>query len=206
MTFIRASVASVLAAAAMAWATPAAADSDVFGTYTFAAEDGENATWTMMPCADDAPGCVRVSETGNAMRAPWSGDAHWSVGSLILLVQQPDAILCADGTSAPGVNTYSWDGASLSGSASLITNGACGEKSASLSIPFKLARLGAAEAQVPPAPPAAVPAPPAPPAGVAPAAAPAGVVPAPQPAPPPSPPLAAESTAGPSGEPPAPAG
>jgi VanZ family protein len=145
MTFVRIALASAAAVGGMACAAPAAADSEVFGTYAFAAEDGENATWTLTPCADNPPGCVRVSETGNAKRAPWSGDAHWAVGSLILFVQQPDAILCEDGASAPGLNTYSWEGSSLSGSVSIITKGACGTKSASLSIPFRLTRLGAAK-------------------------------------------------------------
>ena len=200
MTLIRVAAACTLAVCGLAWAATAAADSDVFGTYAFAAEDGENATWTLTPCADNAPGCVRVSETGNSKRAPWSGDAHWSVGSLILVVQQPDAILCQDGPPAPGMNTYSWEGSSLSGSASIITNGACGTKSASLSIPFKLSRIGAAEAQVPAGPPAAAQGPPPPSAGVAPATPPPPQETAP------APPLAAESTAGPAGAPPAPAG
>jgi hypothetical protein len=201
MTLIRAAVVVALAAGGLAWAAPAAADSDVFGTYAFAADDGENATWILTPCADNAPGCVRVAETGNSKRAPWSGDAHWSVGSLILFVQQPDAILCEGGTAAPGMNTYSWDGGSMSGSASILTHGACGIKAASLSIPFKLTRLGAAEVQRPPAAPAGVPpaGPPAAPQAVAPPPAPQGVAPAP------SAPLAAESTAGPVGTAPAPA-
>jgi len=194
MTLIRAVVAS-LAAGGLAWAAPAAADSDVFGTYAFAADDGENATWILTPCADTAPGCVRVAETGNSKRAPWSGDAHWSVGSLILFVQQPDAILCEGGTAAPGTNTYSWDGGSMSGSASILTRGACGTKAASLSIPFTLTRLGTAEVQRPPAAPAAT----------APGAAPTAP-PAPQEmTPAPAAPLAAESSAGPVGAPPAPA-
>ena len=200
MTLIRAAVVAALTAGAVAWAGPAAADSDVFGTYTFAADDGESATWMLTPCADNAPGCVRVSETGNSKRAPWTGEAHWSVGSLILFVQQPDAILCEGGPAAPGMNTYSWEGSSMSGSVSILTNGACGKKAASLSIPFKLTRLGAAEVQSPPAAPTGV-------APGAPAAPPPDAVPpaTPQGAPAPSAPLAAESTAGPVGTAPAPA-
>jgi hypothetical protein len=217
MTFIRPAIATALAigAAMAAPATaPAAADSDIYGTYSFAADDGENATWTLTPCADDAPGCVRVSEAGNSKRAPWSGDAHWSVGSLILFVQQPDAILCEDGSAVPGRNTYSWDGATMSGSASIIPNGACGTKIASLSIPFKLTRIGAAEAQPPaaPTPPAPAPAPAALPAAPVPTSAPAQAAPAeappaapPEAAPASTAPLPAESTAGPALAPPAPA-
>ena len=201
MTLIRLAIAAALAAGGVAWAAPAAADSDVFGTYAFAADDGENATWILTPCADNAPGCVRVAETGNSKRAPWSGDAHWSVGSLILFVQQPDAILCEGGAPAPGTNTYSWEGASMSGSVSILTNGACGKKSASLSIPFTLTRIGVAEVQAPPVAPAGVApaAAPAAPQDLAPPAASQDVAPAP------TAPLAAESTAGPVGTAPAPA-
>lgn len=182
------------AAGAVAIAVPAgAADAEVFGTYSFTADDGESATWTLTPCADDAPGCVRVAETGNSRRAPWSGDAHWSVGSLILFVQQPDAILCDDGTAVPGTKTYSLDGATFAGHASINTSGACGAKPASLSTPFRLSRLGAAETR--PAPPAAAPAPPPPAAPPTPQ----------QVAPQPPDPLAAESTATGPVEQPAPA-
>lgn len=170
-------------ATALAFAGPvaptSAADPDLAGTYAFSAEDGESATWTLAPCGDNAPGCVRVSESGNPKRAPWSADAHFSVGSWILFVQQGDAILCEDGSSAPGVNTYSWDSAGLAGSASILTNGACGGEPKSLSIPFTLTRVGpgaptvpVAPAELPPAAPAPAAAPLAPPAPQPPAPAP----------------------------------
>ena len=170
--------------------TPAtAAESDATGTYTFAAGDGESAIWTLTPCDPNTAGCVRVSETGNAKRGPWSADARISVGSWILFVEQPDAILCEDGTSAPGMNTYSWDAVGLSGNASVLNRGACGAKAGSVSIPFTLRRIGAAEA-VPPV--AALPAPAAAPL---PAESPAGPpLPAESPA---GPPLPAEAPAGP---------
>lgn len=167
---------------ALAVAAPAgAADADAFGTYSFTTDDGENATWTLTPCTDDPPGCARVSASGTAERAPWVAEAHWSVGSWILVVPQPDAIPCPDGSALPGAKTYSWDSATLAGNAGINTNGACGAKP-SLSTPFRLARIGAAEA----GPPAPAPAPPPP--GVP---APPVTAAAPEPAEP----LAAESTA-----------
>ncbi len=185
MRSVRIAAVTALAVGTVGWAAaPAIAGDDAFGTYTFAADDGETAIWTLTPCDGGAPGCARVTEAGNAKRAPWSGDAHWSVGSWILFVQQADAILCEDGTSAPGMNTYSWDGVTLSGNAGIAPRGACGTKAANVSIPFRLKRIGTAPAQ-PPAVPAAVPIPPA-----ATAPAPAG------PAPAPAGPLAAESDAG----------
>jgi len=189
-------IAAVAAVAAgLVCAVPAgAADPDVFGTYSFTADNGESSTWLLGPCADNPPGCARVTASGDAKRAPWSAEAHFSVGSWILFVQQSDAIRCEDGTTAPGMNTYSWDAASLAGNASILTRGACGEATPNLSIPFRLARLGAAEA---------------PPAASAPQT-PGPALPAPQdqgaaplPLPPPSDPLAAESTAtGPAAAPP----
>jgi len=161
--------------AGLVTAAPAgAADQDVFGTYSFTADNGESATWLLSPCADSPPGCARVAASGNAQRAPWNADALFSVGSWILSVQQPDAIRCEDGTTAPGMNTYSWDAAILAGNASILTRGVCGAKTANLSIPFRLARLGAAEtppaAAAPQAPGPALPAPQEPAPGPLPAA------------------------------------
>lgn len=176
-------------------ACPAAAEPSAVGTYTFTAEDGESATWNLTPCVGNTPGCVRVSETGNSKRAPWSGEAHYSVGSWILFVQQSDAILCDDGTSAPGQNTYSWDNATLSGNVSIFNAGACGAEPGSLSIPFRLAKTGSVPAPVDAAPPAPA-APAAPDAAEAAPAAPAGPVAETAPPPPPPAPLAAESPVG----------
>lgn len=133
------------------------ADPNALGTYVFDAEDGESATWTVTPCAEDSLHCVNVAETGNGMRAPWSANAYWAVGSWTLFVDQPDAILCTDGSTAPGVNTYSWDATNLTGNASIASGGACGIEPQVLNIPFGLAKTGGpvlplapAEAPVPP--------------------------------------------------------
>jgi hypothetical protein len=142
------------------------------GAYTFEAEDGESAIWTMAPCAGNNPGCVRVLEAGNSKRAPWSSEAHLSVGSWIMFVAQPDAILCKDGTAVPGVNTYSWDAATLSGSASILSKGACGTEPASISIPFTLTKTGAGPVQYPTAPVEVEPLATSPPAAAVPVAPP----------------------------------
>jgi len=141
--FTRLAMASVcVAGLGVGLAGPAnAADPQALGTYTFEATDGESATWTVTPCDDDTDHCVRVAEAGNSKRAPWSANADWSVGSWILFVDQPDAILCKNGTSAPGRNNYSWDATSLTGWASTFSNGACHSAPESLAIPFKLTRV-----------------------------------------------------------------
>ena len=159
MRLTRAATAAVLAGVALGLAGPATAedvgptaDPGAVGTFTFESEAGESATWTVTPCPDDADRCVQVSETGNAKRAPWNANAYWTVGSWILFVEQPDAILCDDGSSAPGRNNYSWDATSLNGYASIFSSGACDAEPQSLAIPFALTKTGGAPPRMPTAP------------------------------------------------------
>lgn len=142
---------AVLAGLAVVTAVPAQAedtgqplaDPNALGTYTFEAESGEVATWNVTPCAEDSLHCVHVASSGNDKRAPWNANAYWTVGSWILFVEQPDAILCNDGGSAPGNNNYSWDATTLDGYASIYNGGgACGSEPGSLAIPFTLTKTG----------------------------------------------------------------
>jgi hypothetical protein len=144
MNLTRAAVASVFVAGGfgVGLAVPANADPDALGSYTFEGEDGEMANWALMPCPEPADNCVQVSETGNSKRAPWTSTAYVTVGSWIMFVNQPDAILCGDGTSVPGVNNYSWSATGLAGYASINTGGACGKEAQSLAIPFQLSKVG----------------------------------------------------------------
>jgi len=181
LTRLAATSVLVLGGAGLAVAGPAAAAPGALGGYTFEGEDGESATWTLTACADGGDNCVQVAETGNSKRAPWIGTAFVTVGSWIMFVNQPDAILCDDGSSVPGVNNYSWNNDNLSGYASINTAGACGKGPESLAIPFQLTRTGDAilypDAPIydaPPAPPAAEP----PPAASEGAPAPAAPMPA----------------------------
>jgi hypothetical protein len=181
LTRLAATSVLVLGGAGLAVAGPAAAAPGALGGYTFEGEDGESATWTLTACADGGDNCVQVAETGNSKRAPWTGTAFVTVGSWIMFVNQPDAILCDDGSSVPGVNNYSWNNDNLSGYASINTVGACGKGAESLAIPFQLTRTGDAilypDAPIydaPPAPPAAEP----PPAASEGAPAPAAPMPA----------------------------
>ena len=177
LTRLAATSVLVLGGAGLAVAGPADAAPGALGGYTFEGEDGESATWTLTACADGGDNCVQVAETGNSKRAPWTGTAFVTVGSWIMFVNQPDAILCDDGSSVPGVNNYSWNNDNLSGYASINTVGACGKGAESLAIPFQLTRTGDAilypDAPIydaPPAPPAAEPPPAAPEGAPAPAA------------------------------------
>ena len=144
MVSTRIAVASclIIGGAGVALAGPAGADPNPVGGYTFEAEDGESAAWTLTPCAEPADNCVQVAETGNSKRAPWTGTALVTVGSWIMFVNQPDAILSGDGSSIPGANNSPWVASTLSGSASITTAGACGKAPESLAIPFRLTPTG----------------------------------------------------------------
>ena len=189
LTRLAATSVLVLGGAGLAVAGPAQGDPGPLGAYTFEGEDGQSATWTLTACADAGDNCVQVAETGNSKRAPWTATAFITVGSWIMFVNQPDAILCDDGSSVPGVNNYSWSSDNLSGYASINTAGACGKGPESLAIPFQLTRNGDAILypdapiyEAPPIPPEAKP-------PVAQEAAPA--------APPPSAPMPAEAAPAP---------
>lgn len=123
MNLSRLLLASTIAAGPVGMAVPAnAADPHALGNDIPEAEDGESATWTVSPCADpDDDHCVFVQSTGSGKRAPWAGNAYWTVGSWILFVNQPDAILCGGGGSAPGLNNYSWDATNPTGYVSINT-------------------------------------------------------------------------------------
>lgn len=153
MNLARAASAVVVAGAALGLAAPSYADDagtakpladpNALGTYTFEGEDGESATWIVTPCVQDSLHCVNVAETGNEMRRPWNANAYWAVGSWTIFVDQPDAILCNDGGSEPGRNTYSWNADSLEGNVSIFNGaGACGSEPSVLNIPFALTKTG----------------------------------------------------------------
>ena len=156
MNLTRLLMASTVAAAGLGvgLAIPANADAHALGTYTFEAEDGESATWTITPCGDpDDDHCVFVQSSGSSKHGAWAGNAYWTVGSWILFVNQPDAIVCGDGSSIAGRNNYSWDATHLTGYASINTaDGDCGAGPESVAIPFTLTKTGSGPIQYPTAP------------------------------------------------------
>jgi hypothetical protein len=66
-----------------------------------------------------------------------------------MFVDQPDAILCHNGTKVPGKNTYSWDATHLGGYISIFSHGACDAPAESLAIPFQLTKSGTGPIQYP---------------------------------------------------------
>ena len=89
----------------------------------------------------------------------WSAEAHWQVGSWIMFVDEPAAVVCDDGTEHNMRVNYSWDAAADSGSRSFLDTGICDGEAQSVSAPYTLTRLGPPPApppvEVPPPPPLA---------------------------------------------------
>lgn len=181
MNLTRLLVAAVFVGGSVGLAVPAnAADPNALGTYTFEAEDGETATWTVTPCADpDDNHCVFVQSSGSGKRAPWAANAFWTVGSWILFVKQPDAVLCGGGGGASGVNNYSWDATQRTGYMSINTaDGDCGSGPESIAVPFTLTKTGSGPVVAPTGPIYTQPDGSAPAPAGAPAAAPGSAMPA----------------------------
>lgn len=112
-------------ATALALAGVAQADPDLFdGTYT-AAAGTTTATWTVtLTCATD--GCTAdITSTSG-----WSSQATLGEGQWTWTVDQSTAIVCDDGRTFPGQNTYTLDAVTLTGTVSGADNGECGDSSA----------------------------------------------------------------------------
>lgn len=142
--------AAVAATFAVVIPTGSAQADDIGGTYTVNVDDGTTQTWTVTPCDGDLDQqpfvqCVRVAESGG-QGTPWEGEAHWSVGSWIMFVERPDAIVCDDGRVFPGKVTYSWDAATLSGWVSDYYRGVCDKPRGNLAVPLTLNKVATADA------------------------------------------------------------
>ena len=127
------------------------------GTYEFQSGD-VTATWTAVPCGEGVERCVRITQTGGDVPG-WSGEAYWQVGSWIMFVNEPGAVICGDGTEHNMKVNYSWDATADTGSRSFLDTGVCDGEAQSVSEPYTLNRIGP-----PPAPPPAEVPPPLPPA------------------------------------------
>lgn len=76
-----------------------------------------------------------VQSTGSGKRAPWAGNAYWTVGSWIPFVNQPMRS-CAAARQRLGLNNYSWDATNLTGYVSINTvEGDCGAGPESVAVP-----------------------------------------------------------------------
>ncbi|OBI24098.1 hypothetical protein A5713_08180 [Mycobacterium sp. E2497] len=114
-------VAALVAAATVGYASPARADDGLSGTYNYVNETGFTSTWTVTPCG---PGCAHVFTSHSAANY----DLKLSNGRWVATVNPPDAVHCRDGTTAQATVTISVDAATLTGtSTTTSTAGVCGD-------------------------------------------------------------------------------
>ncbi len=150
-------IAVVLAGAALGSAGPASADQTMQGKYTFNAPGLPPATWTIFPICVNVVGDLRVplelpvactlhitsatdSRTTHDLDSlNWGGDARLTGGQWNLVTNKVDGFLCPDGTTAPTVDTYAFDDATLTGTHTSLHNAVCGGPAGMTKTPFTLA-------------------------------------------------------------------
>lgn len=136
---------SVVAAglASPAWAIDFITQNAI-GTYEYV-DGAVTTTWTATPCLDNADKCIRVTQQGDDGQgvAQWTSNAYWQVGWWTMIVDEPDALTCEDGTQYSSKVTYSWDAASYEGWRSFLDLDICAEPR-SYATSFILDRTGPA--------------------------------------------------------------
>jgi hypothetical protein len=104
------SSAVIFAGVSVGLARPASADpappGGFDGTYTYTGA-GITQTWIATSCGT---GCTHIEASPVADQAGFSGDAKMGYGGWELTrLNVPDAVLCKDGSLAPGNITYRWN-------------------------------------------------------------------------------------------------
>ena len=110
----------VAAASALTVAAPAHADpSSLSGTYSLVGGDDDLYATVTSNCA--TPGCTAsvVSNKG------WTSVATLANGRWGFDVTKPDGVVCADGSYAPVIISYSVDASTLTGTVTADSNGEC---------------------------------------------------------------------------------
>lgn len=123
------SVAIVLAGITVGLASPASA-AQFLGVYRFESTGGDTSRWVAVPFPECGPTCANVGVTQNSNLMPdrFSGLAKLENGRWNMTVYVVEGVRCELNQQAyPGKLEYSWDAASLSGTALAIqTTPNCG--------------------------------------------------------------------------------
>ena len=149
-------IAVVLAGAALGTAGPSSADQVIEGIYTFNAEGSPSAEWTIYPICVPTVGDLReplelpvacklkiVSATPGAYtfelaNLNFGGDARLTGGQWAFTTPKDGGFQCADGSTAPTVDTYVFDDATLTGTHTSLNNAVCGAAPGMTKTPFTL--------------------------------------------------------------------
>lgn len=150
-------VAVVLAGTGLGTASPSSADQVMEGIYTFNAEGSPSAEWTIYPICVPTVGDLReplelpVACTLKVISATpgmytfelknlnWGGDAKLTGDQWALTTNKADGFQCADGNTAPTVDTYKFDDVTLTGTHTSLHNAVCGAAPGMTKAPFTLA-------------------------------------------------------------------
>jgi hypothetical protein len=152
-------IAVVVAGSALGAASPASADQVMEGIYTFNAEGMPPAEWTIYPICVPTVGDLReplelpvactlkvVSATNNKStfvltNLNWGGDARLTEGQWTLTTRKEEGMQCPDGGTAPTVDTYKFDDATLTGTHTSLNTTICGVQAGMTKAPFTLSFL-----------------------------------------------------------------
>jgi hypothetical protein len=150
-------IAVVVVGAALSTAGPSSADDVMEGIYTFHADGSPAAEWTIYPLCTPTVGDLRVplelpvacrlkvvsatpaKNTFELNNLNWGGDAALTSGIWALTANKTDGFQCADGSTAPTVDTYTFDDVSLTGTHTSLHTAVCGAAPGMTKTPFTLA-------------------------------------------------------------------
>ena len=150
-------IAVVVVGAALSTAGPSSADDVMEGIYTFHADGSPAAEWTIYPLCTPTVGDLRVplelpvacklkvvsatpaKNTFELNNLNWGGDATLTSGIWALTTNKTDGFQCADGSTAPTVDTYKFDDVSLTGTHTSLHTAVCGAAPGMTKTPFALA-------------------------------------------------------------------
>ena len=146
----------ILAGVAVGSASPARAAEIMQGAYTYTQEGLPPSTWTIYPMCVPVVGDLREplylpvgcelhvtsstsSQTTQELQLQnYGGDARLVSDLWTVVVPKEHGLLCPDGTTAPTVETYKFDNATLAGTHTVTHNEACGVPAAVIKQPFTL--------------------------------------------------------------------
>lgn len=139
---------AAVGSAGSAWAggPPGTTPGELSGTYSYQSDTGRFGTWVVTPCG---PGCADVASTPvtDPRVNPYRGQARLEDGRWVLIVQTAQAVRCKppnDGVTVPGTVAFSFDAASMSGTAvNTQSTAGCGDPAgATYQGTFTLTKVG----------------------------------------------------------------
>jgi hypothetical protein len=143
-------VAATFASLVVGFASPARADQVMEGIYTYTQGDLV-VQWTIYPICVPTVGDLRDNlelpvactlHVSPSSTAVLGGDARLADGQWTFTKNMLDGFKCADGSTAPILEVYKFDDATMSGTRSVTHNDVCGVPAAIDNYPFTLAYQG----------------------------------------------------------------